>query len=364
MCNSELTEVNCRDWFKKIGPDGNVINIYTGWTVPPQAGTQVYAGQNFTTVYTMLYNILNDAKTKSLESIVACHEIPFTVITVKNQLIQYADVFRSVNESGSLVGSHMNQLTPTDNKGVYWFSRLLEHFKVKLCLGGHKHTYAITFPVREYYFWNDGDTEKNSLDNPGEYIMGSTLENDDVIWKKNLVWNAETDNYTVGGSEMHNLTKHPIICKSDYDAFGNGHTEDSTYIHTRVLDTSTPTYKGVVYFMCQATGYKLTSNKELPSPYQEFSQVIPQTSYDNGKEGAASDQKHPMFAVVDFYSGDKMVVDLVAVRNILTDKSAFTQTSYGKASPQLYYMVENADKKRNDRYCSFSTSINKHIITI
>ena len=363
MCNSELTYVNCRDWFKKIGPDGNVINIYTGWTVPTQAGAQQYAAQNFTTIYTVLYNILNDARNKSLESLIACHEIPFTVITIKNQLLQYANNFRSVNESNSLVGSHMNQLTPNDTKAVHWFSRLLEQFKVKLCLGGHKHTYAITFPIREYYFWTDGDVEKNSLDNPGEYIMEETLENDSVIWNKNIEWDAELNNYVLGGTVSHNLTKHPIICTSDYAKFGNGHTEDSTYIHLRVIDDSDPEYKGVIYFMCQATGYKLTSNKELPSPYQEFSQVIPQTTVTNGKESASADQKHPMFAVVDFYSEDKIVVDLVAIRNILTSKSAFTQTSYGTTPLELYYISENTKPERNNRFGSWSKGV-KHVITL
>lgn len=363
MCNSEFTYVNCRDWFEKIGSNGDVINIYTGWTVPAATGSQIYAAQNFTTVYTMLYNILNDAKTKSKETVVACHEIPFTVMTIKNHLRTYANEYRSVNESGSLVGSHMNQLSAVDRKGTYWFSRLMEQFGVRLCLGGHKHTYAVSFPIREYYFWNDNGTEKNSLNNPGGYVMGSTLENDDVIWTKNIEWDSASNNYKVGGSTPHNLTKHPIICSTDYNNYGNGHTDDTNYLHPRIIDNSSPDYKGVVYFMCQATGYKLTSNKELPAPYQEFSRVIPKTDVTGGKETASNNQKHPMFAVVDFYSSDNITIDLVAIRGIFNSKYKFTQLDYGTEVPTLYYAGENTDANENNRFCGWGTEV-KHIITI
>jgi hypothetical protein len=56
---------------------------------------------------------------------------------------------------------------------------LLEHARVKICLGGHKHTYTCTYPVREFYFYDNGN--KNSLEH-GPMKMSNTLENDDVIW--------------------------------------------------------------------------------------------------------------------------------------------------------------------------------------
>jgi hypothetical protein len=51
----------------------------------------------------------------------------------------------------------------------------MEYFGVKLCLGGHKHTYACTFPVAEYYYYDNGN--KNSKDD-GPMTMESTLAND------------------------------------------------------------------------------------------------------------------------------------------------------------------------------------------
>jgi hypothetical protein len=79
----------------------------------------------------------------------------------------------------------LNQISKSENgKGIYWFSRLLEYFGVKLCIGGHKHTYACTYPLRENY-------EGINLSKPMD--MGATLENDSV-------------NFIVDGK---NLTKFP-----------------------------------------------------------------------------------------------------------------------------------------------------------
>nr|DAU11571.1 MAG TPA: hypothetical protein [Bacteriophage sp.] len=71
MINSEITMVNSREWYGLV--DGETtINIYTGFTI----GTDKY-NKTFTPIYTMVYNMLNTTK----KCIVACHEMPFTVIT-------------------------------------------------------------------------------------------------------------------------------------------------------------------------------------------------------------------------------------------------------------------------------------------
>ena len=81
--------------------------------------------------------------------------------------------------------------------GTYWFSRLLESSGVKLCFGGHKHTYAITYPVRENYKYTieynkatgSYDTVDKSSLLDGPMNMGPTLENEkgniNWIWKPN-----------------------------------------------------------------------------------------------------------------------------------------------------------------------------------
>ena len=134
--------------------------------------------------------------------IVACHEMPFTVITAQNLISSTAGISRSLSGS-SLVGSHLNQLNSNDTQSNYWFSRLLEYRGCKLCLGGHKHTYAITYPLREYYYYGD----KNSrVDGPMKML--ETLENDNAVFVAENPVIMNSSGSTLG---TVNLTKFPLM---------------------------------------------------------------------------------------------------------------------------------------------------------
>lgn len=137
-----------------------------------------------------------------------CHEAPFTIIT--------ADLIMSYlkkNEGGTYDkddkikrgGSHLNTV------GNYWFSQWLQDNEFKLCLCGHKHTYSNSRYIRE-------DPDK---------------------------------------------TMEPIV----YDP-----SESPTWYTSlperekQCVQISTDAGQNYVrYVMCQATGYKLISNKELPA---------------------------------------------------------------------------------------------------
>lgn len=332
MVNSEITYINCRDWFKKTDEEGNVVNVYTGWTVE---GSYKYVS-GFNTIYTMLYNILNTSDSKKV--IVACHEMPFTVITSDGLSSDDSTKknWRSYSGKGSsLIGSHLNQLCGTDTKyGIYWFSRLLEHFKVKLCIGGHKHTYAATLPIREHYTYVDNGITKDSVNGP--MTMSVTLENDNVV-----NWFSED------GS--NNLSKLPYVpSNSGYDM-----SEIDNMIRpcVEVADLE----GGIVYFMCQATGYKLTSNKELPSNYQRFSSLIPQT---NGTK-ADGNQQYPMYVELKF-DGDNIEIYLGRLTNILNSKYKFNQQTYGTGEINIEYAVPSTT---TERYCGWNTT-KTSIITV
>ncbi len=299
--NSEITVTNCKQWFNLV--DGqDTINIYTGFTV----GTNKRYINTFTSIYTMLYKMLTTTK----KCIVSCHEMPFTVIT--NSSLKSGEETKSRSVSGSsLVGSHMNQISNQDvGNGTYWFSRLLEFKKVKLVLGGHKHTYACTYPLREYFYFDN----KNSKDNYNEYSMEETLEHDNVIWE-----------YGEGTNTKH-LTKFPLTKRADV-----GQGSGMFYPYTPVPDLE----GGVVYFMCQATGYKLTSNKELPSANQKFSMAIPQTNSDGSTDSANNNQKYPMFGVVKL--GSNYQVQLVRIANIFNNSFKFAQNTYSTQPMKLQY---------------------------
>jgi hypothetical protein len=110
--NSEITFINCRDWFGLNTSDSNVAyNIYTGWTT---GNTTPVSEPMYTTTFTPVYNTLYSWMNANVECIVSCHEIPFTVMTRQNMSISstttaYRTHSRSLDgKKGSLVGSHLN----------------------------------------------------------------------------------------------------------------------------------------------------------------------------------------------------------------------------------------------------------------
>jgi hypothetical protein len=218
--NSEITIVNCKGWYNALSGN-DVINIYTGWTMPNE-GTPQYIN-SFTSIYTMIYNMTNSEK----DIIAMCHEMPFTVITAEN-LYNNATIrgrWRSQSGATSLVGSHLNQLGVKDTIGTHWFSRLLEYRGCKLCIGGHKHTYAVTYPLMENYIYG----ESNSKDN-GPMTMESTLEHDNqVVWID---------------AEGRNLSKYPLTTRTLPEP------SNTTIYPSEHVDSFYSGNTGVIYFMC------------------------------------------------------------------------------------------------------------------
>lgn len=104
--------------------------------------------------------------------------------------------------------------------------------------------------------------------------------------------------------------------------------------------------------MCQASGYKLTSNKELPSQYQEFAQLIPETGESNGADAPDGNQRRPMYSIVDV-NGNSYKIALARLENILTSKYAFKQNSYGTEDVEIYYAGRATDSiGANTRYAT------------
>lgn len=295
MVNSEVTYTACKTMYTL----DTLTNIYTGFTMADStsdnAFTQTY-NSNITPIYNTLYNWLNT--NKSVTWVAACHEMPFTVVTHSNLNTNTKDKSRSIDASkGSLVGSHLNQLYQYDLKGLNWFSRLLEYFGIKLCIGGHKHTYVCTFPLRENFTFEGKSSKTN------QYTMPATLETDNVTWEDS-------------NNSGYNSTKIPASFVSS-----NTTVEIKDNIISPLV-TSNSSLNHVTYLMSQATGYKVKSNKELPSASQVFAKVVAGTS----SSSAQMSQLYPMYAIVELESGIK--AKLIRLGNILTidTKTKYTES--------------------------------------
>ena len=343
--NTEITTINCRDWYKRTSGFGP-INVYTGWPICDDPAAEYDSG--FTTIYTMIYRILDQARTNGQHIIAACHEMPFTVVTKANLADSSSDKDRSMNGK-SLVGCHCNREGKELEKSIYWLSRLLENFEVKLMLGGHKHTYACTNPLREFYFY-DGGTKNSLADGP--MTMEETLEHDDqVSWTVSLGYESgDTDKvYTMDSASetrvTFNTTKIPIMIVPNEEPEGTIISSNTIWPYYGIHSSSF--FSGVTYSMCQATGYKLKSNKELPSDQQKFSLVIPLTSHGQAGDSPDPNQLRPMFVEV-VLNRENYSVFLARIENILTsDKGNFSQDNIVTAASRLMYLISEADGNKS-----------------
>ena len=165
--------------------------------------------------------------------------MPFTILTPEAVA---GDTIKS--ERG---GSNANTNTPIGKE--YWFSEFCQNHNIPLVFGGHKHTQATSYPILENVAYTDGVRTVNSM-KPIIVVDAESLAEFDGA--TSLVENA------ADGCKYPNTWFNGSTLKSSCERLA----ELSQFIMAdEVPEGKTP----VVYAMSQATSYKHTSNKELPS---------------------------------------------------------------------------------------------------
>ena len=367
IVNSEIPISNVQKWFGLCSTGNKYVNIYTGIEVD---GNGNYAGDNgyFTPLYESMYAWLKDNQdeTNSKKVVVAMHEMPFTVITkasLNNKSNQNIPCTRNHPTALGRLGSNVNQLNIDEKKGIYWCSRLLEFFNCKLVIGGHKHTYALSYPIKEKYTWTYNGVTKDSSEqikpmfatladeaNGGDYNVSWDI---DLTTENRNEYNIVTDTTAVGADTKLNSTKTPYIPAHLYNEYGKDAYENANSglfrCCTPLTVTDNENYDGfVTYSMCQATGYKLKSNKELPSMIQVFSKIIPVTKHETSGDKPSGEQLYPMYSILEFNNDcSEVFVSMNRITNIFkaNGKDAFTQTDFGKNKParQMLCTYEKED---------------------
>jgi hypothetical protein len=193
---------------------GNTYFLSMNSEITDTTRTSIY-GDTTTNVYDVLKtwcdtDLTNHASDTNIKWKVAfCHEAPFSLVTA-NLIYSYVNTDLTVNSSIQRGGSHLNTV------GGYWFSSFLQNNGFKMCIAGHKHTHAITRYLRE------------DLNNTMKPIVYDST------------YNATVPTYPTWYTELP--AKEKVCCQLSNDN----------------------TLNYVQYITCQATGYKLISNKELP----------------------------------------------------------------------------------------------------
>ena len=183
------------------------------------------------------------------------HDNPFTLLT-RGQIYgtssgdtvkyNYLDADLNENISYSRGGSHLNSV------GNYWFSKFLEDNNFKLCIGGHKHTYTCSRLMR--------DNPENRM-KPYVYDPDYSVENGEVTYPSWYKPELAAHQHLVQFGSLYDQNNNPL----NY----------------------------VKYVTLQATGFKTTSNKELPTaniPWLEA--YYPATGADPSKDRFASEKKN------------------------------------------------------------------------
>ena len=200
-----------------------------------------------------------------------CHEMPFTILIATT--IEEAKKGTLKDEGDGRGGASMNTNTSEENK--FWFSEFCQKNNIPLVLGGHKHTQATSYSLLENVKY-DGGVRTVETYRPIVVVDETILKND--FASDGLVQVGDykyPSNWVEGG-----------VLKTEFTDRGRL----STFKLKSELEAGiTP----VTYAMSQATGYKHTSNKELPSPH------IPWLRYYYPANGGKvnSGQKFPFYTL-------------------------------------------------------------------
>jgi hypothetical protein len=261
--------------------------------------------------------------TGSTWNIAYCHEMPFTIITDK-AMAQFYDTDltsgKEVANKNNRGGSRMNTVTKTKDK--YWFSQFCQNNNIRLVMGGHKHTQAISWPIKENVtYTGEGDDIKRVV-NSMKPIIQVTEDDLKEYFNSGKLIEIEND------SEL-NGQKFPISWFNDsFQRSGRDKAERTDIIDTFQRNCHFCTFELVdeitapVYSMSQATGYKHTSNKELPAANIPWCRhYFPSTrSVVDGEVSSAvnNEQKYPFYTVYNI-TNDNITINVKRVKNIIVE---------------------------------------------
>lgn len=229
-----------------------------------------------------------------------CHEMPFTILTQNLINSYYWNGLEDDKIERS--GSRLNFNTTDSNK--YWFSKFLQTNNYQLCIGGHKHTYTGSYPILE----NEGKSMKPIIQVTPKMLLD--------IWGDTALYTEETG--SLSGQSF------PLSWKN------NDNYEVMKHLCTFQLSNkiTAPTY-----VMSQATGYKHTSNKELPAPEipwlrYYFPATVTINSQTNIVAKVNAGQRYPFFICYNFFS-DEIDIEVIKLGGIFNNSGKFNVNLQG-----------------------------------
>ena len=229
---------------------------------------------------------LNSREIQPKWRIVYVHDAPFNIMTKSPALTEedYKNFFVELSTNPTLGGLRDTKMNQRNILGKeFTWSRLFEDAKIDLVLSGHKHTYSRTYPLLE-------NTTDEDLSNPG--------------------------------MNTYNLQVNPWS-----PLFNSNETEGTA---ARDIVVNGETKNGVVYVMCQATGFKLQSNKDIPAPNIPWlAKYFPGTITGSNSIKVNASQKAPTFIMWDI-NENQIKMNTYQVINV-TDGASWDSLNGGQS---------------------------------
>ena len=248
-----------------------------------------------------------------------CHEMPFTIITDKVKSDFYNPNLNNGYENelnNKRAGSRINTTTKTEDE--YWFSRFCQDNGIRLVMGGHKHTQAITYPIKE-------NIKPNGKVNSMKPIIEVTYNDlNEYFDESTHLIEINDEKSELKGQKFPNKW---FI--EDYQGNSEG-TETQLNADKKNNDCHFCTFELVesitapIYSMSQSTGYKHTSNKELPAqkiPWCHYYYPSKKEETINGNQSIITstvnnEQKYPFYSIYTI-SENNISISVKRLENIL-----------------------------------------------
>lgn len=277
---------------------GNCHYLCVNSEIAPDAETKLYglndAGNLYGHVRTWCMKDMEAYKTKTNGwNIAYCHEMPYTILIEDILKDYYNPLSGTTNTSVVRGGSRLNT-NLKDSTLHYWFGKFCKDYNIRLVMGGHKHTQAITWPLVENY----GVEGKHNMQ-PTIQVTVADLQSD--FGCTTLTQAPDAD---LGGR------KYPTSW------FENGKLKTSYLDKAHYCEFELVTkVTAPVYSMSQATGYKHTSNKELPAgniPWCRY--YYPKTE----SGGANTNQQMPFYTYVTV-TNNQITLNVKRIGDLMTN---------------------------------------------
>jgi hypothetical protein len=275
-------------------------------------------------------------------NIAYCHEMPFTILVTG---ITSNPASKAV---GDRSGSNANTNMPTAAEGTnnFWFSEFCQTHNYRLVIGGHKHTQSASWPMLENVSYSNG------IRNVESYVPVIVLSADNDKFAAELAEiNSVLNVSSTAPTSLVDVTFNGKVRKYPNTWVSNGSIVDaaSKYVYLceferentlsdyKTRNGVTADTKPVVYAMSQATGYKHTSNKELPGV------GIPWLRHYFGIEPSATKpvagQKFPFYTVWSI-TPSKIEGDIRKVRGAFDGSGNFDVNIDGEYGRRGYSAIE------------------------